>query len=121
MPGEQGCQHISGEILFVFLPSAISLWFSGQQLASWLEGKNSVPSLGARFAFAQAGAAGMLICLGPGRGWPLIFQLFLELWHPGFDLAKIHPYLLKLLQHVYRKKTRQNDPEKIQMSRDSLR
>lgn len=65
---EQGCQHTLGEILFVFLPGAISLWFNGRQLANWLGkwGKMQFPIWGP-CAFARAGALACSLVLAPGE------------------------------------------------------
>lgn len=70
------------------------LWFNGQQLANWLgKWKKEIQFLvWGPFAFAQAGAAGLFISLSPGgeaaEVRAPIVQLFLELWHPSFDLEQ---------------------------------
>ena len=69
MPGEQGCQHILGEILFVFLPSAISLWFSGQQLASYLEEKFLFQVWGLDLPLPKLGLLACSFVSAPGEAW----------------------------------------------------
>lgn len=99
--GTQGARLsvcLRGNSLCLFAKCNLTLvqWVTACKLVRKV-GKKYCSKSGACFAFAQAGAAGMLIYLNPRRGWAMIFQFFLESWHPGFDLAITHPYLLKLL------------------------
>lgn len=72
-------------------------------------GKNAVPNLGPICLCPSWGADLFISLSSRGEATEVrapIIQLFLELWHPGFDLAKTHPYIFKFLRSVHRKQNK---------------